>query len=155
MNPNLLRYGMNIWPPFWGAGIRVEKISQNYREVSVRLRLGILNRNAMGVHFGGSLFAMADPFYMIMVAQNVGKSYVVWDQAAKIEFIKPGRGIVRAHFVLTQVQIDDILLAASTGKKVLRDFEILITDGQGDVVARITKTIYIRKKQVAKSLKVA
>ena len=116
MNPNLLRYGMNIWPPFWGAGIRVEKISQNYREVSVLLRLGILNRNAMGVHFGGSLFAMADPFYMIMVAQNVGKSYVVWDQAAKIEFIKPGRGIVRAHFVLTQVQIDDILLAAYTQK---------------------------------------
>ena len=155
MNSNLLRYGMNIWPPFWGAGIRVEKISQDYREVSVRLKLGLLNRNAMGVHFGGSLFAMTDPFYMIMVAQNVGKSYVVWDQAAKIEFLKPGRGIVRAHFVLTQAQIDDILLAASAGQKVLRDFEILIIDREDDVVARITKTIYIRKKQVTQAIKAA
>ena len=147
MNPTLLRYGMNFWGPFRGAGIKVEQISQNYRHVRVRLKLGLLNRNSSGVHFGGSLFAMTDPFYMIMFSQNLGKGYVVWDYAAKIEFVKPGRGTVVADFEITQAQVDEFIAAAASGEKVLRDFVVEVKDAAGDVVTRITKTIYVRKKR--------
>ena len=122
MNANLLRKGMNIWPPFLGAGITVEKIAKDFRYAKVRLKHGLLNRNILGVHFGGSLFAMTDPFFMMMVSQNIGKGYIVWDQAAKIEFLKPGNGVVHASFELTQEQIDDIMSAAESGNKVLKDF---------------------------------
>lgn len=77
----------------------------------------------------------------MMVAQNIGKGYIVWDQAAKIEFLKPGRGSVHASFDLTQEQIDDIINAAESGDKVLKDFVANVLDKEGDVVARITKTL--------------
>ena len=146
MNANLLRRVMNLWPPFLGAGITVEHISKDFRQAKVRLKHGLLNRNIIGVHFGGSLFAMTDPFYMMMVSQNIGKGYIVWDQAAKIEFLKPGRGKVHATFEITQEQLDNIISAAESGDKVLKDFVVDVKDQENDVVARITKTLYIRKK---------
>ena len=146
MNANLLRRGMNLWPPFLGAGITVEHIAKDLRQARVRLKHGLLNRNIIGVHFGGSLFAMTDPFFMMMVSQNIGKRYIVWDQAAKIEFLKPGKGKVHASFGITQAQIDDIIKAAESGDKVLKDFVVDVKDQEDDVVARITKTLYIRKK---------
>ena len=146
MNANLLRRGMNLWPPFLGAGITVEHIAKDFRQAKVRLKHGLLNRNIIGVHFGGSLFAMTDPFFMMMVSQNIGKGYIVWDQAAKIEFLKPGKGKVHANFEITQAQIDDIINSAQSGDKVLKDFVVDVKDREDDVVARITKTLYIRKK---------
>ena len=146
MNANLLRRGMNLWPPFLGAGIMVEYIAKDFREARVRLKLGLLNRNIVGVHFGGSLFAMTDPFFMMMVSQNLGKDYIIWDQAAKIEFLKPGKGKVHADFEITQDQLNEITQAAESGNKVLKDFVVDIKDHEGDVVARVTKTLYIRKK---------
>ena len=137
---------MNLWPPFLGAGITVEHISKDFRHAKVRLKHGLLNRNIVGVHFGGSLFAMTDPFFMMMVSHNLGKAYIVWDQAAKIEFLKPGKGKVHASFDITQEQIEEIIHAAEPGDKVLRDFVVDVKDQQSDVVARITKTLYIRKK---------
>ena len=147
MNASLLRRGMNMWPPFWGAGIKVKEISQDYRKVLVRLKLGLTNRNSMGVHFGGSLFSMTDPFFMIMIQENLGKGYVVWDQAAKIEFIKPGTGTVKAAFEISQDQIDELIHAAAAGEKVLRDFVVEVKNSQGELVCRVTKTIYVRKKR--------
>ena len=146
MNANLLRRGMNLWPPFLGAGIRVEHISKDFRHARVRLKHGLLNRNILGVHFGGSLFAMTDPFFMMMVSQNLGKSYIIWDQAAKIEFLKPGKGKVHASFEITQEQLDEIISSAESGNKVLKDFVADVKDRDEDVVACITKTLYIRKK---------
>jgi acyl-coenzyme A thioesterase PaaI-like protein len=137
---------MNIWPPFLGAGITVEHITKDYRHAKVSLKHGLLNRNIVGVHFGGSLFAMTDPFFMMMISQNLGKGYIIWDQAAKIEFLKPGKGKVHASFGITQEQLDEIIAAAESGNKVLRDFVVEVKDKEEDTVARITKTLYIRKK---------
>jgi acyl-coenzyme A thioesterase PaaI-like protein len=147
MNPKLLQHGMNLWPPFVGAGIKVEHIGKDYKTARVRLRLGLTNRNIVGVHFGGSLFAMTDPFFMILVQHQLGKDYVVWDQAAKIEFLKPGKGVVRAEFEISDAQIKDVMDASANGQKVLRDFSVDVKDVGGDVVARVVKTLYIRKKK--------
>ena len=147
MNPKLLQYGMNLWPPFMGAGIKVEHIGKDYKTARVRLRMGLANRNIVGVHFGGSLFAMTDPFFMMLVQHQLGRSYVVWDRAAKIDFLKPGRGTVHAEFQVTDEQIKEILQAAASGEKVLKDFAVDLKDASGDVVAQIVKTLYIRKKR--------
>ena len=151
INANLLRRGMNLWPPFLGAGIKVESIAKDFRHARVRLKLGLLNRNIVGVHFGGSLFAMTDPFFMILVRNQLGKGYVVWDQSAKIDFLKPGKGTVRAEFEITDAEVKEIVSAAANGQKVLRDFSVEVKDAGGDVVARVVKTLYVRKKQSLKS----
>ena len=143
----MFRILVNLWPPFRGAGIRVRLIASDWSEVRVELREELLNRNFVGTHFGGSLFAMADPFYMIMLLQLLGDDYVVWDQAAEIEYLKPGRGTVTAAFRLAPADVESLREAAVGGVRVLRDFPVEIKDASGEVVARVVKRLYVRQKK--------
>ena len=148
-DPRFLRLGMNLWPPFAAAGIRIEEISPDWRYVRVALRKGVLNRNYVGTHFGGSLFAMTDPFWMIMVMHNIGGRHVVWDKAAEIEFVSPGRTTVRAEFRLTDEHLAELREATADGSKVLRWFETDVLAEDGTIVARVRKQLYVRRKREA------
>jgi acyl-coenzyme A thioesterase PaaI-like protein len=141
-----LRKGMNWWPPFLGAGIRVKSLSEDFRDAVVELKLGKLNRNYFGTHFGGSLYAMTDPFFAIMLIYNLGGEYLIWDKAGSIEYVAPGRGTVSAHFHLSQKRIDDIRAQAASGGKILPEFEVSVKDEAGTMVARVSKTLYVRLK---------
>ena len=148
LSPRLLRFGMNLWPPFLGAGIRVKRIAPDFREVLVEMRLGWFNRNYVGTHFGGSLYAMTDPFFTLMVIHNLPRDYLVWDKAAGVDFIAPGRGRVQARFVLTQQDIDAIVRMTAEGDKHLHLFKAEVLDAEGLVVARVEKIVYVRRRRV-------
>lgn len=137
---------LNFYPPFLGAGIRVEHADPDYRRMVIAMNLGLYNQNFVGTHFGGSLFAMTDPFYMLMLIHNLGDDYIVWDKGATIRFRKPGRGRVRAEFTLTDEQLADLRQRADHEPKIEPIFTVQITDETGDVVAEVDKTLYIRKK---------
>lgn len=143
----LLRLGINLWPPFLGAGIRVKRIAPDFREVLVEMRLGLTNRNYVGTHFGGSLYAMTDPFFMLMVMHNLPGDYLVWDKAASIDFVAPGRGRVQARFAISQDDIDAIVRMTAEGDKHLHLFKVEVVDAEGLVVARIEKLVYVRRKR--------
>ena len=149
MNHRLAKIIFNLWPPFLGAGVKVKRISPDWHEVDVQLRLGLTNRNYVGVHFGGSLYAMTDPFFMLMVLKKLGNDYIVWDKAGSIDYIKPGRGIVTARFRLSDAQLDDYRAATADGSKHLPQLEVSVVDEKGEEVARIHKTLYIRRKKSA------
>jgi acyl-coenzyme A thioesterase PaaI-like protein len=136
---------LNWWPPFWFAGIRVTHISDDFRKARVRLSLHWYNRNYVGTHFGGSLFAMTDPFWMIMVLRNLGAGYRVWDQAGRIEFKKAVRETVYCEFHLQETVLDELRAAAAGGDKVLRWFECEIKTAGGELVAQVAKQIYVRR----------
>ncbi|MGO1540781.1 MAG: DUF4442 domain-containing protein [Luteimonas sp.] len=146
MKPSTLRRGMNLWPPFLFSGIHVADIADDWRSARVELRMRPWNRNYVGTHFGGSLFAMADPFWMILVKERLGGNHYVWDQAGEIEFLKPGRGTVHARFELDDATVEAIRAATADGSKYLHWFQIEITDAEGDVVARVRKQVYARHK---------
>jgi acyl-coenzyme A thioesterase PaaI-like protein len=146
MKSTTLKMLINLYPPYWGTGIRLSYISEDYREATVTMKLRFYNRNYVNTHFGGSLYTMADPFYMLMLIHILGREYVVWDKAASIEFISPARGTVFAHFTITDQIIEQIEKRTAAGEKYLPQFEINITDTNGKVVARVNKTIYIRRK---------
>jgi acyl-coenzyme A thioesterase PaaI-like protein len=149
LGPALLRRAMNLWPPFLGAGIKVTRIAADYRDIEVRLGLGVLNRNYVGTHFGGSLYAMTDPFFMLMMLHNLGPDYVVWDKAGSIEYAKPGRGAVHAHFHLPAAEVTRARRATTHGRKYEPTFHVAVVDAKGEVVARVAKTLHIRKKPAA------
>lgn len=144
-HPNLFRHVMNLWPPFLGAGIRVIFISRDWRKIVTQLRQYGLNRNYMGTHFGGSLFAMTDPFYMLMLIRNLGAQYNIWDRTGSIEFIKPVNGKVSATFTLTEERLKQIRNKAALGEKIFENFSINVVDKNDQVIARVKKVIYIRK----------
>ena len=115
MNLKIFKVGMSLWPPFLGAGIRVKHIAADYKEVVVSMKLRWYNRNYVGTHFGGSLAAMTDPFYMLMLIHILGSEYIVWDKTSTIDFIAPGRGTVTARFSLKDEQITEIKENTATG----------------------------------------
>jgi hypothetical protein len=141
----LMLRAINIWPPILGAGIRV-KWSPDHRGVDVAMKLRFWNRNYVGTHYGGSLYSMTDPFYMLMLMENLGPGYIVWDKAASIRFRKPGKGIVTAEFRLTDQQLADIRSQLAMQEKYEPTFLVEVRDEAGDVVAEVQKVIHIRRK---------
>ena len=146
-NPAHLRRWMNFWPPFLGAGIRIKYISPDTKSIDVEMKLRFWNANYVGTHFGGSLFAMADPFYMLMLMANLGRDYIVWDKAASIRYRKPGKGVVRAEFRVSDAQLDDIREKLKTLPKYEPTFQVEVKDESGEIVAVVEKVIHVRKKQ--------
>jgi len=147
LTPGALRRILNLWPPFLFSGIHVTAIARDWRSARVELRSRPWNRNYVGVHFGGNLFAMADPFWMLLAMHALGNDYIVWDQAGSIEFLKPGRGTVQARFDLDDGVLDQLRAATAEGKKYLHWFETDVVDEAGDVVARVRKQVYVRRKR--------
>ncbi|RDI36677.1 DUF4442 domain-containing protein [Aquicella lusitana] len=145
--PSVFRIGMNLWPPFLGSGIKVASISPDFREVKVVLKLRRYNKNNVGVHFGGSMFAMTDPFFMIMLMKNLGGKYIVWDKAAAIEFKKPGRGTLYASFTFTEDEIQHIRSKADQHSRYIFDKAVDILNDQGENVATVLKTLYVKNKE--------
>lgn len=146
-----MRTVMNIWGPFLGAGIRVKRLAADWREIDVEMRLRWWNSNYVGTHYGGSLYSMTDPFYMVMLIENLGKDYVVWDKSASIRFKKPGRGTVCASFRLTGEQIQEIKEALRAQEKIERVFKVEVKDESGTVIAEVEKLLYFRRKDQASS----
>ena len=146
MTPRVARLVMNLWPPFAGAGIRIQRIAPDWHEVDVGLRLRWFNRNARGVHFGGSLYAMTDPFYMLLLMRSLGPDYVVWDKAGHIDYLQPGRGRVYARFTLDDATLATIRAATAHGDKYLPELTVDVVDEHGQVVAQVRKTLYVRRK---------
>jgi Domain of unknown function (DUF4442) len=149
MNPFFKRHIrslINFWPPFLGAGIRVTRWDPDWRAVDVSLPMRRWNANFVGTHYGGSLYSMVDPFYMLMLIENLGPEYVVWDKAAQIRFRRPGKGRVTANFRLSQAQIDDIRAALQTADKLEPSFPVEIRSDSGELVAEVQKLLHIKKR---------
>ena len=142
-----LRRILNLWPPFLLAGIRVLELSDDIRHARVVLKRHWYNRNFVGTHFGGSLFAMTDPFWMIMTLYRLGEGYIVWDRSAAIEFVEATKAPVFAEFTLGDATIDEIRAATAKGEKYLRWFETEVRTAEGSTVARVRKEIYVRRKR--------
>ena len=145
-----LRRGLNLWPPFLAASVHVDRISPDFREFDVSLRMRPWSRNYVGTQFGGSLFAMCDPWWMLGALRCLGEDYIVWDKAANIEFVSPGRGAVYADFSISQQLLDEIRMRTADGSKYLPRMHVEVRDGDGTLVARVQKTLYIRLKPRAR-----
>ena len=144
--PWLFKTYLNFWGPYRAAGIRVAEIAPDFSRVVVELRELRNNRNAVGTHFGGSLYSMCDPFYMLMFIARLGKDYVVWDKAARIDFERPGKGTVRAVFTLTAADDDAVRRETENGARYKPTYVVEVIDATGERVARVEKVLYFRRK---------
>lgn len=144
----LLR-AMNLYPPYLGAGVRVRPVpaERGERAVEATMKLRWWNRNYVGTHFGGSLYSLCDPHLMLLLLWDLGGDYIVWDKAAEIRFLKPGRGTVRARFEIPPQRVAEIRRRADADERVEPRFEVEVRDGGGEVVARVSKLLYVRRKE--------
>ena len=147
VSPKLLKRMLNIYPPYLGAGVKVDYISEDWKELHVSMALRWYNRNAVGTHFGGSLYSMIDPHLMLLLMQLLGKDYLVWDKTASIEFIKATKKKVKSVIKVSDAALDEIRRNTENGDKYFSKFFIEIRDSDDELVARGEKLIYVRRKQ--------
>jgi len=146
-SPRVFRHAMNLfWLPWRASGIHVSHLSDDWRSARTELRSTFYNRNYVGVHFGGSLYSMCDPMYMLLLMNCLRSDFVVWDKAASIEYRKPGRGIVVADFVLSD-ELLERLMALQPGEKSIFDLPVQVVDEEDEVVAAVSKTLYVKRKE--------
>ncbi|MCL6237609.1 MULTISPECIES: DUF4442 domain-containing protein [Acinetobacter] len=145
--PIVSKFLLNHYAPYKGAGISIDKIDLANYHIRVKMPLTRKNQNIVGVHFGGSLYSMVDPFYMLILMHHLGSRYIVWDKAANIQFLSPGRGTVYADIQLDPNEINHIKNLADNHAPVLRNYSLNIFDEAGLRIAEIQKTLYIRRKQ--------
>jgi acyl-coenzyme A thioesterase PaaI-like protein len=144
----LWRLGFNLFPAFRGTGARVEYVAPDMREVRVKLPFGWRTRNVVGTTFGGSMYAALDPFYALMLMQNLGSDYVVWDKAANIRYRRPGRTDLYARFALGEEELREIRNKLDGGGadgrgSVDRVYRVELADAAGEIHAIVEKTLYI------------
>lgn len=140
------RWGFNLFPAYLSTGARITGISEDLREVNIKLPLNWRTKNLLGTTFGGSMYAAVDPIYAVMLMKNLGHEYEVWDKAAKIDFEKPGRETLYARFLLDAEELAYIETVLEASTSVELEYRIDLTDENGEVHASVEKTLYIRRK---------
>ena len=144
------RFMFNLYLPLLGAGNRITPIQAEWKEVDVEMRLRWWNANYVGTHYGGSLYSMTDPFYMVMLINILGRDYIVWDKTASIRFRRPGKGTVYAKYRIREEQVAEIRAALEKEEKIERVFAIDVKDEAGEVIAEVKKLLHFRKKESEK-----
>jgi acyl-coenzyme A thioesterase PaaI-like protein len=147
LGPRRLLRLMRFYPPYLGAGVHVTAVDQGLRWIEVAMELTAWNRNYVGTHFGGSLYAMCDPFYMFLLIERLGPAFVVWDKSATIDFVKPGRGRVVARFEVGDEELARIRDEVAANGKSHPRFEVVVRDEAGEVVARVGKVVSVRPRR--------
>lgn len=147
ITPRRLAIGMSLWAPNFFSGIRIQRFSDDWTHATVELHVNRITRNYVKTAFGGSMSAMTDPYFFMLVMHQLGRDYVVWDTRGEIEFLKPGRGVLTAEFDVSPEKVAELRKRAKGGAKVLEWFETVITDRDGAVVAKVRREVYIREKK--------
>lgn len=138
---------MTFWPPLMGAGVKIEKVSEDIREITVSMKLRFWNKNYVNTHYGGSLYSMTDPFYMLMLMENLGRNYIVWDKSATIKFKRPGKGKVHATFKIDEATLSEIKNHLATNEKMDKVFNVEVLNEQNELVCSVEKILHISNKK--------
>ena len=142
---------INLYPPYLGAGVRLKHASEDLSVIEMEMPLRPWNQNFVGTQFGGSLYSMCDPFFMLMVLTRLGGQFVVWDKSAAIDFLRPGRGTVTARFEVTAERLAQIRAEVEAAGKAHPRFEVDVVAEDGERVARIAKVLSVRPKGYSSS----
>ncbi|MFW1952382.1 DUF4442 domain-containing protein [Acinetobacter beijerinckii] len=145
--PAISKFMINHYSPYRGAGISIETFDLDNYHIRIKMPLTRKNRNIVGTHFGGSLYSMVDPFYMLLLMHHLGHKYIVWDKSASINFLSPGRSTVYADIQLSANEIMEIKKLAENHKPVFRHYTLNIVDEAGTRIAEVEKVLYIRRKK--------
>lgn len=146
---------MSLYPPYLGAGIRVKSVNEDCSRYEVGMKLRFWNRNIYGTHFGGSLYAMCDPFFCFIVYNHLGKEYIVWDKSASIDFVSPGKSEVTAIFESTQEVLREFKAEVDEKGRATIFFETVVRGTDGKIVAKVKKEVYARRKDSSKPKAIA
>lgn len=137
----------NLFPAFRASGGKVVFVSSDWHEVHLMFKLCRKTRNYHGTGFGGAIYSSLDPIFPMQFIFTLGKSYVVWDKSATIDYIRPIDKNVYAKFELTDEVIQLVKNEVAANGRYLVTMPVEYQDLDGNVYAKATKTIYIADRE--------
>jgi acyl-coenzyme A thioesterase PaaI-like protein len=146
----IFKHGFNLSPMYRRTTARVIEITDDLKEVKIKIPLSYKNKNYVGAIFGGSMFAATDPIYMIQLVQILGEDYVVWDKTATIHFKRPAKEHLYCKFIFTDEEIATIKKQVATSGEMTHEKTTQLTNAQEQVFAEVIKTLYIAEKSFYK-----
>jgi acyl-coenzyme A thioesterase PaaI-like protein len=141
------RLRFNLFPAFRGTGAKVVYIAENKRAIRIKLPLNWRTRNIYGTLFGGAMYAATDPLYALLIKVGLGPGYIVWDKAGSIRYRKPGRTTLYAQCSVTDAELQTLRTRLELEPSVDLEYEIRLTDAEGQEYATIIRTIYVAKTE--------
>jgi acyl-coenzyme A thioesterase PaaI-like protein len=147
------RRTINWWPCIWCSGGKITFVSGDFRELHVRLGLGIRTRNRVGTVYGGSIYSSIDPYFMLMFMEILGKGYVVWDKGATVKFIRPITGRVKCRFLISGELVETVKHQIAANGQYVFELPLQYEDDEGRVYATFTKIVYTASKEYYKNKK--
>ena len=120
LKPSELKRMLNLWLPFIFNRIKITKVSNDFRNIEVRLKLSFWNRNPGKAIWGGAIFSAADSFFPIMLKQNAlleGYKTDFLTKSTNVSYLKPSKTDLFFNFTLSDDEVSTMI-------------DILKTDGK-------------------------
>jgi thioesterase domain-containing protein len=143
------KWMMNLYPPLLVNRISVKRISSDYKQVEVRVKKSLLNRNLQKSIFGGTIFSAADPFHALMYWQIFrlkGIHCEAWLKRAEIQYLKPANSDLQLLFEITEEEIELAYSQLQEKGKAEMIHETAILNNKKETVAFVRSTISLKKK---------
>jgi thioesterase domain-containing protein len=143
------KWMMNLYPPLLVNRISVKRISCDYKQVEVRVKKSLLNRNLQKSIFGGTIFSAADPFHALMYWQIFrlkGIHCEAWLKRAEIQYLKPANSDLQLLFEITEEEIELVYSQLQEKGKAEMIHETAILNNKNETVAFVRSTISLKKK---------
>ena len=111
---------LNLWIPFIFNRIKIIHVSDDFRQIDVRLKLSFWNRNPGKAIWGGAIFSAADSFYPIMLKQNAllnGIKTQFFTKSTQVNYIKEAKTKLIFNFELTENEVSNMLYILNKDSK--------------------------------------
>ncbi len=133
----------NLYPPFMGAGIKIEDAAEDYSLLVASLTPRWWNKNYFGTILGGSIYSLCDPFHAVLFIHRLGPGYVVRDKGGEIRFLKKGLEKLWVRFEVTPGMEQEIRRKPEDVFEM--KFPVEVKTASGEVVAQVTKVLHFRR----------
>ena len=153
LKSSIKRFLFNIFPAYRRTGARICFISDDLKEVHVKLGLKWTTRNYVGSVFGGSVYGALDPIYMVQLINILGNKYVVWDKSATIKFIRPIKHLVFARFLISDNLLSEIKKEIELNNEMEIELSAQFSDANEIIYAKVIKKLYIADREYYKRKK--
>ncbi|MFT5426948.1 MAG: hypothetical protein ACI9ZT_001896 [Gammaproteobacteria bacterium] len=137
----------NFYPPLFINRTKVIYVSDDFKEVDVRLRFSLMNRNFNGSTFGGSIFMAADAYYPVMYRAALSNRHVkcqAWLKQAEIDYLKPACSDLIYKYRLSDDDMDNAETAIRETGRFKEWHTVEAVDREGDICARIKLLSYLK-----------
>ena len=148
----IFKYGFN-WSPMYSRSTgRITEVSDDLRQVKIKIPLTWKNRNYANSIYGGSLFSAVDPIPMVQLLNIIGEDYVVWDKYAEISFRRPAKETVYGEFTYTEKELQEIKDRVAKENEIeIVKTTVLTNEDRSTVFCEVKKTVYIADKEFYKN----